>query len=236
LSGMNEINANANGGLSLCVLIPAFNEEKTISKVVQGCRQYVRDVIVVDDGSSDRTGDLAREAGATVITHDVNRGKGAGLKTGFDYILAGKWDGLIVVDADGQHDWNEIPKIIKTTMDDNAGITIGSRMSNVKRMPIHRKASNMLTSWIISKLAGQYVPDSQCGFRLIRSIILRELSLSTDNFEMESEMIIIAARKGFKISYVPIRTIYIEGRSRIGPGRDTWKFIRLFAAYIFRFR
>jgi glycosyltransferase involved in cell wall biosynthesis len=236
LSVAKQINADANGGLNLCVLIPAYNEEKTIGTVVKGCLKYVRDVIVVDDGSADRTGEAAKEAGANIITHEINRGKGAALKTGFDYVLDGGWDALIVVDADGQHDWNEIPEIVQKTKSDNAGITIGSRMSDVKTMPVHRKATNLLTSWIISKLAGQYVPDSQCGFRLIRTSVLRELDLSTDSFEMESEMIIIAARKGFKVSYVPIKTIYVEGRSRIGPGRDTWKFIKLFASYILRFR
>jgi len=231
-----NINIESDEQLRLCVLIPAYNEEKTIGAVIKGSKQYVNDVIVVDDGSNDNTGAAAREAGAVVITQDVNRGKGAALKTGFDYILADKWDALIIVDADGQHDWNEIPKIIETTKKENSGITIGSRMSNIKKMPVLRKAINLLTSWIITKLAGQYVPDSQCGFRLIRSNLLREINLSTDNFEMESEMIIIAARKGYRISFVPIRTIYLEGRDRVGPGRDTLKFIKLFAAYIFGFR
>lgn len=222
--------------MNICVLIPAYNESRTISEVVKGCKQYVNDVIVIDDGSKDNTADAAREAGAVVISHDFNRGKGAALKTGFNYVLSNKWDALIIVDADGQHDWNEIPNIIETTKKENAGLTIGSRMSDFQNMPLLRKAINLITSWIISRLSGQYIPDSQCGFRLIRSNVLGDLNLSTDNFEMESEMIIIAARKGYKVSYVPIKTIYHEGRDRIGPGRDTWKFIKLFAAYILGFK
>lgn len=222
--------------MNICVIIPAFNESTTISEVVKGCKKYIKDVIVIDDGSKDNTGAAAREAGAVVITHDFNRGKGAALKTAFDYVLSNKWDALIIVDADGQHDWNEIPKIIETTNKENSGITIGTRMSNVQKMPLLRKAINLLTSWIISRLSGQYIPDSQCGFRLIRSNLLRDLNLATDNFEMESEMIIIAARKGYKVSHVPIKTIYHKKRDRIGPGRDTWKFIKLFATYIFGFK
>ncbi len=215
------------------MLVPAYNEGRNIADVVKGCLKHVPDVVAVDDGSTDGTGESARQAGATVITHEVNRGKGAALKTGFDYILEQGWEAVIVIDGDGQHDWNEIPNIIETTFRENAAITIGSRMSDMKNMPLHRRASNLLTSWIISRLSGQYVPDSQCGFRLIRSDFLREIELTTNSFEMESEMIIIAGRKGYKVAGVPIRTIYIEGRERMGPGRDIIKFIKLFAAHIF---
>ena len=215
------------------MLVPAYNEGRNIADVVKGCLKHVPDVVAVDDGSTDGTGESARQAGATVITHEVNRGKGAALKTGFDYILEQGWEAFIVIDGDGQHDGNEIPNIIETTFRENAAITIGSRMSDMKNMPLHRRASNLLTSWIISRLSGQYVPDSQCGFRLIRSDFLREIELTTNSFEMESEMIIIAGRKGYKVAGVPIRTIYIEGRERMGPGRDIIKFIKLFAAHIF---
>ena len=223
-------------GLKVCILVPAYNERRNVGNVVKGCLKYAPDVVVVDDGSSDETSEIARQAGATVIAHDVNRGKGAALKTGFDYVLKGDWEAVIVVDGDGQHDRDEIPKIIDTTIRENAAITIGNRMSDLKDMPLPRRASNWITSWIISKLAGQYVPDSQCGFRLIRTNLLREIELATDNFEMESEMIIIAGRKGYKVSSVAIRTIYLDGRQRLGPGQDALKFIRLFAAHIFGFR
>jgi len=224
---------DGHSGLKVCILVPAYNEVKTIADVVKGCLKHVSDVVVVDDGSTDGTGELAKEAGAAVITHDVNRGKGAALKTGFDYVLGDGWEAIIVIDGDGQHDWNEIPKIIDTTLRENAAITIGSRMSDLKNMPLHRRASNWFTSWIISKLSGQYVPDSQCGFRLIRSDFLREIKLTTDSFEMESEMIIIAGRRGYKVTSIPIKTIYIEGRERMGPGRDALKFIKLFTAHMF---
>jgi glycosyltransferase involved in cell wall biosynthesis len=222
--------------MTICMLVPAYNESKTIADVVRGCRTYVPDVLVVDDGSRDDTAAIAENAGASVIVHETNRGKGAALKTGFEHIINGRWDALIVIDADGQHDWHEIPAIMDTTLRDNAAITIGSRMSDVATMPIHRRMSNWLTSRIISSLAGQYVPDSQCGFRLIRTCVLKELDLSTDNFEMESEMIILAGRMGYRVSSVPIRTIYVEGRERIGPGRDTLRFIKLFALHLLGLR
>ena len=222
--------------LRVCALIPAYNESKAIAEVVKGCLENLPAVLVVDDGSADDTARIAKEAGAKVIVHEVNRGKGAALKTGFDAIVKGRWDALIVVDADGQHDWNEIPKIVEKTVDENAAITIGSRMDRTEDMPIHRKMTNHLTSWIISKLSRQYVPDSQCGFRLIMTSVLKEIEMSTDSFELESEMLISAGRKGYKISSVPIRTIYLDERERLGPGRATWKFIKLFAAYILRFR
>ena len=118
----------------------------------------------------------------------------------------------------------------------NALYRVGNRMGDVRSMPLRRKVVNRTLSWIISKLAGQDVPDTQCGFRLVRSNVLRELDLSTDNFEMESEMIIIAARKGYRVSSVPIRTIYRKGRGRIGPVRDGLRFVKLFMLYALGFK
>lgn len=230
------MNDKANAGLTVCILVPAYNESRTIARVIEGCRKHVQDVVVVDDGSSDDTARIAREAGATVIRHEVNRGKGAALKTGFDHIISGGWDALIVVDGDAQHDWDEIPRIIEKTLDENSAITIGNRMSDVRDMPRSRRFTNWLTSWFTSRLAGQFVPDSQCGFRLVRTALLKEIQLATNNFEMESEMIIIAGRKGYKVSSVPIKTIYHEEIGGVGPGRDVFRFIKLFAAYIFGFR
>jgi len=227
---------NPGGEMKICMLVPAYNEASTIADVVKGCLKYVPDVLVVDDGSTDNTGEAARGAGARIITHEKNRGKGAAMKTGFDYVINGGWNALIVIDSDGQHDWNEIPEIIDAAERENAGITIGNRMSDLREMPVLRRLTNRFTSWIISKLTGQYVPDSQSGFRLIRTNVLRELDLVTDSYEMESEMIIIAGRKGYWVSNVPIRTIYIEGRRKGGPGRHTLKFIKLFAQYMLRLK
>ena len=151
-----------------CVVIPALNAAATIGALVAKVRGCGLNVVVVDDGSTDRTAAVAAAGGALVISHLRNRGKGHALRTGFEYAVRERYDGVVTLDSDGQHDPAEIPALIQAGEVQHAALVLGDRMANGLSMPAARRRTNQVMSRIISRLAGQPVPDSQCGFRLIR--------------------------------------------------------------------
>ncbi len=221
--------------MNVCALIPVYDEAPHISEVVKGCLQHVKAAYVVDDGSTDGSGDIARKANAIVLRHPLNRGKGVALKTGFREILEqGKWDAVVVLDGDGQHNWDEIPKFISRCVTGGYDIVVGNRMKDISSMPVERTTTNILSSLVLSALAKQDIKDSQCGFRLIKTSVLKELVLRTRKYDTESEMLLEAARKGFCIGNVPIATIYRDERSYIHPVLDTMRFIRVALRCAFR--
>lgn len=213
--------------MKICVLLPAYNEERTIGGLVRDVRKHVPDVIVADDGSSDNTAREAREAGAVVLSGGRNMGKGASLRRGFEYISSGDCNAVITMDADRQHDYRELPAFIKSMEETGADIVLGTRMGAHEGMPVLRLLTNIATSLVVSALCGCRVTDSQTGYRLIKTGVLRDVRLETANYETESEMLIKAARKKFLITEIPIRTIYDGQESKIRPGRDTLRFIKL---------
>ena len=227
--------------MKICVLIPAYNESERIAELISRIRglNVVQEIIVVDDGSSDSTNGRAEEAGAVVLRHEKNKGKGAALRTGFDYVK--DFDAVITMDGDGQHRFNEIPRFIEKYKDSGADVVVGTRMWNcgpVRRssgggnMPFVRYMTNRFTSFVTSILCGCRVYDSQSGFRLISTDALRRLRFSSCNFEIESEVIIQAGRAGFKIAEIPISTVYFEDstkKSKINPLIDTVRFFRFVA-------
>lgn len=219
------------------VLIPCYKESANIGEVVRGALSYVPEVIVVDDGSKDGTDIAAKNAGAFVITHPENKGKGESLKAGFKHIQEEKnWDAVIILDGDGQHDCSEIPDFIETAQKENAAIVVGDRIGTKrpKNMPAIRWLTNKFTSYVTSKIAGQYVPDTQCGYKLIKIEVLKNIELCTSRYDIESEILIQAGRKGYKIISVPIKTIYHDEVSYIHPVRDSLRFFKLIYAAIFR--
>lgn len=209
----------------ICVLIPSYNESATIKNVIRDLEDHGYPVFVVDDGSTDGSATLAVDAGATVIKHPVNMGKGAALRNGFKRVADEGYDEVIVMDADGQHKSEDIPAFIKKMDEVNAGMIIGNRMEDTSSMPLVRVLTNRFMSWMLSKVAGQYVPDTQSGFRLIKCDVLKNIRLNCSNFEIESELIIKAARKGYKIDSVPIKTVYANEVSKVHPVYDTIRFI-----------
>jgi glycosyltransferase involved in cell wall biosynthesis len=216
----------------LLAAIPAYNEAARIGPVIARTKPQVSEVVVVDDGSTDETGNVARREGAVVLRHEANLGKGAAILSALNYFHAGDAEFAVFLDADGQHDPAEIPSLLAVARQTGAGIVAGTRMGQTKNMPVVRLLANRLTSWVISLLAHQRIPDSQCGYRLVRRTILPDLRLSTRHFETESEMLIQAGRAGHRIVSAPIRTIYEPGRhSRIRPGRDTVRFCRMLWRY-----
>lgn len=217
------------GTPKVAVLIPALNASDTIGRLIRGVTRFVphHHIVVVDDGSTDNTGKLAQDAGAMVVRHRENKGKGAALQTGFRYVLEGQYKGVIVLDADGQHDERYIPAFLGRAFREDVGIIIGSRMDHVGAMPRLRVLTNRLTSACVSALARQRIPDSQSGYRYIRADVLKAIRLRTTRYDTESEMLIQAGRKGYRIDSVPISSIYGREKSTIRPVRDTLRFIFL---------
>jgi glycosyltransferase involved in cell wall biosynthesis len=213
--------------LKACVIIPALNAGKTIFDLATKLLAMGHRVVVVDDGSTDDTYQEAKRAGAMVIKHGANRGKGAALKTGFSYVLEGGYEAVITIDADGQHSYEDVSKFLSAAGSD-ADIIIGSRMGDTHDMPPIRILTNKLSSFIISRLTGERIEDSQCGFRLIKSHALRGIKLATNGYDTESELLIKAARAGFTISTVQVKTIYTADRvSHINPFLISFRFLRL---------
>lgn len=210
-----------------CALIPAFMEEKRIRGVVQNTLNFVRTVVVIDDGSSDRTSSEAASSGATVIRHETNLGKGAALNTGFAYAARNGFELLITLDADGQHAPEDIPRFIEAWERTGAPVIVGNRMANPEGMPLIRKLTNFLMSWYLSRQIGQWVPDTQCGFRLYAAAVLPYLATKSPRYAAESETLLRAAAHKAMIGSAPITVIYRDEKSKIRPLRDTLGFIAM---------
>ncbi len=214
--------------MTLAALIPAYREERYIGDVVRAVRQQVDLVYVVDDGSGDATARRAAEAGAQVITHRENLGKGAALKTGFRHLAKKNVDWIIVLDGDGQHLAEEIPRFrAAAEQDPSIHVWLGNRMSEARAMPLVRRLTNRFMSWLLSRVCGQRIPDSQCGFRLLQRGVLPKLDCESTAFDYESEMLIRLSRAGECVGAVPITTVYRDEVSSIRPARDTLRFARL---------
>jgi glycosyltransferase involved in cell wall biosynthesis len=212
----------------IAVVIPAYNAGGTLEELMERTARFAdrKDVVVIDDGSNDGTFRLAEGAGAVVLRHGKNRGKGEALKTGFDRVLSGRYAALITIDADLQHPPESIPEFTRRA-ERFPGILIGTRRRNLRIMPFSRWLTNHLTSVIVSVLSGTTVRDSQSGYRLIPLEVLRDVELKSSKYDLESEILIKAARKGYPIGEVPISTIYQGSTSFINPIIDTGRFIKL---------
>jgi glycosyltransferase involved in cell wall biosynthesis len=217
---------------TIAAVIPAFNEEVHIADVVRRTRGKIDNVLVVDDGSSDATAQRAREAGAEVVIHPQNRGKGEAIKTGLRQWLDRQFDFVIVLDADGQHRPEEIDAFVAAA-DSPAKpkLILGNRMNDIRSMPLVRRIVNRYMSRKISRVCGQRIPDTQCGFRMLHRGLIPDLLDGADRFEYETEMLIVASRKGFRIESVPITTVYSDEVSSINPVRDTLRFFKLMRRY-----
>jgi glycosyltransferase involved in cell wall biosynthesis len=217
------------------VVVPCKNLEGTIGRLVGAVRAVdpSLDVLVVDDGSEDGTDGAARAAGADVVRHEVNRGKGAALKTGFDYAAEHGYDAIVTMDGDMQHDPAAIPAFLEALREGKGDIVVGSRMRAVGDMPGIRIWTNRTTSRVVSALAGQEIPDSQSGYRIMRTVVVSGLPLATTRYDTESEVLIRAGRRGARIASIPIESIYTGGVSHINPFVDTLRFVRLVLRSLF---
>ncbi|MGI8435963.1 MAG: glycosyltransferase family 2 protein [Chthoniobacterales bacterium] len=211
-------------------IIPGYCEEKHVGDVVRRTLAQLDHVLVVDDGSSDTTAERAREAGAEVIVHEKNRGKGEAIQTGLAHWRARGLPHVLILDADGQHLPEEIPRFLVAASGE-VDLLVGNRMSDLRDMPLVRRMVNRYMSGSISKVCGQNVPDSQCGFRMLSVAVIPHLLDGAARFDYETEMLIVASRKGFRIGAVPISTVYSDEVSSIHPVRDTIRFFKLMRRY-----
>ena len=213
-------------------VIPAYQDEKHIGDIVRRTRERLDHVLAIDDGSSDQTAQRAREAGAEVIVHSQNRGKGEAIKTGLGHWLDREVTWAILLDSDGQHLPEEIDRFIaEAASATRPTFFIGNRMNNVAGMPYVRRVVNRYMSRRISRICGQEIPDTQCGFRMLNRQLIPELLGGGHRFDYDTEALIIASRKGYRIESVPITTVYTDQVSKIHPVRDAFRFFKLMQRY-----
>ncbi|MBN1869902.1 MAG: glycosyltransferase family 2 protein [Candidatus Omnitrophica bacterium] len=214
--------------MNICVIIPAHNEACTIGYLVESLLKKNFDVVVIDDGSQDETGAISREKGACVLNHIDKKGKGYSLREGFQYALKHGYEAVVTMDGDGQHDVNGIDRFLAQAQKNKVSVIVGNRMIDPKGMPFVRLCTNRFMSWLISLVCRQRIADTQCGFRYIHCGILKQIDLVSRDFEIETEILMQACKKGFKVFNVPVKSIYRDEKSMINPFKDTIRFFVYF--------
>lgn len=217
-----------------CILIPAYNAAATLRTVVEECLQHRMDVVVVDDGSRDATVESISGLPLTVLRHAANRGKGAALRTGFDWALANGYTGIVTLDADGQHDPVAIPHLLNVAQAGDYGILLASRHSQFEQMAGLRKIWNRFGVWCMRKRTGFEIYDSQSGFRYYRVEMLRSVMLEKAGYDLEMEVLMKCWRAGFSIGSLAVPARVADGRStshyRAVP--DTWNICMTFLKHM----
>ncbi len=213
--------------MRLAVVIPAYNEGEHIRRVVEKSSKYAS-VIVVDDGSTDSTALEAAKGGGKILRNEVNRGKWAALKLGFNHVLRKRWeiDAIIQLDGDGQHDPDEIPKFTQA-LNSGFDVVLGQRQLNPAKMPLIRIISNLLSTLIIMLIFWIWIQDTQSGYRAYRKEAIKRLILRMESigFEGDTEILYRIKRQGLRIGKVAVHTSYGEEKSKINPFRDIKRFI-----------
>jgi glycosyltransferase involved in cell wall biosynthesis len=210
--------------VTICALIAAFNEEAHIADVVKGTAPHASPIVVVDDGSTDSTAARARDAGAIVIRHEQNQGKGCAIRTGLAHVLQQDRSHVLFLDGDLQHDTAEIPRLIARAKQGHGDLVIGERELRKNAMPAARFYANVIGSAILSRFIGGDVADSQSGFRVIRTDLLRLVHLTGTGYEIETEMLIKLVRAGAIVDRVTVRRLQYEGaNSKMRPFWDTFR-------------
>ena len=209
----------------IAAVIPAYNASATVGAVVRKALQHLDLVVVVDDGSADDTAGQARGAGARVLSHAVNRGKGAALRTAFEELSRGGLDAIVTLDADGQHDPDDIPRLVRSFRETGADLIIGSRWTVFSQMSPLRRFGNRFSSSALAFFTGLRIPDSQSGFRLYSVPFLQGAALKGEAYELEMEAILLASAQRRKVLPVPISLLVADGRSlsHFRPVRDTYR-------------
>jgi glycosyltransferase involved in cell wall biosynthesis len=209
--------------VAACILIPAYNAEKTILDVVHECLEHGLPVAVVDDGSADGTSALLSELPVTLLRHRQNLGKGAALKTGFSWAIESGFDDVVTIDADGQHEVSAIPRLVDSAQSGKWGILIASRRSQFEQMSGLRKFWNRVGVWCIWKRTGFEITDSQSGFRCYSRDVLKSGPLKSNGYALEMEILLKAWKSGFTVGSLPIAARVADGRatSHYRPFKDT---------------
>lgn len=219
--------SNLKQGNKVCAIIPFYNEISSLKDVVQNTLLFVDKVFAVNDGSSDDSEKTIEGLkNIEILTFRSNCGKGFALQKGFDKSIEQDFDIIITIDADNQHFPATIPVLIENL--NPYDIVIGNRLNDTKKMPLQRVFSNKITSALLSYKTKQKILDSQCGFRAYKSKVLKTIRTTYNGYEAESEIIVKAASKGFKIGFVDIPTIYGGEKSKMNPVKSIIGFIKVF--------
>ena len=189
------------------VVIPAYNEEETIGEVIDGVKKYCQNIIVVDDGSKDKTYEIADQKGIKALKHKINLGKGAALKTGCEVAMKKKADAIVIMDADGQHSAEDVLKLVNEIKQKDADIVFAARKFN-KKMPIAMLIGNKFLSWSIKNILRLRINDSQCGLKAFKSSIYPKIKWNSQDYRVETEIIVNMSRHKIRYSEVYIETIY----------------------------
>jgi len=211
------------GASQVVAVLPALDCERTVGAVVRPLCALVGRVIVVSDGSRDATAEVAQAAGAEVERLPENRGKGFALRRGLELALAGGPEAVALLDADGQHDPDDLPALVRARREEGLDLVIGTRLQDRETIPPARFWTNYIGSRVLSWMTGRELLDSQSGYRLLSASLAAQLPLRADGYAIESEMLIKAAARGARIGHVPIRTIYNDGGSHFQPLLDTFR-------------
>lgn len=212
--------------MDCAAVIPCFNESAAVGPLVAAVRGHLPQVLVVDDGSTDATASAARAAGAEVLGLPVNQGKGAALQAGLHRAREMGFAWALLLDGDGQHAPEDIPGFLAALRADRADLVIGNRMAAPGDMPRLRRLINRIMSGVLSFLTGARLPDTQCGFRLVRVAAWAGLPLHCTRFEVESEMLVAFLAAGRRAEFIPVRSRYKSEQSKIRPVRDTLRWLR----------
>ena len=208
--------------MNVVALIPALNEAATIAEVVSEIRPHVSAVVVVSDGSTDATVERARAAGATVLVHTEKLGKGRAVRTGLDHVLQSTHvDYVLILDGDRQHLPSEAPRLLAAAATTDVDLVVGERQFERESMPASRYYANVVGSRALSAFMGSTLRDTQCGYRLFRTSMLRRLALRSTGYDIETEMLVKVGRLGGRIVSVPVTAVYNGGPSKLRPIRDT---------------
>jgi glycosyltransferase involved in cell wall biosynthesis len=221
------------GAVRVAAIIPALNEADAIAAVVEGIRDLVDRVIVVDDGSEDATAERAAAAGAEVLRHERNAGKGHAVRTGLQRVMEERFTHVLLLDGDMQHLPREAARLIETAATSGADLVLGERVFFREQMPTARYHANRLGSRVLSWFVGVRLNDTQCGFRIFRVEPLREIRLTASGYEIETEMLVKITRRGGRLASVPITAVYANEHSKLRPVRDTTR--TCFLAVYYRF-
>ena len=208
------------------VVIPCFNEAATIATLVPAVRRHLPRVFAVDDGSADGTGSIARAAGALVLRHEHNLGKGAALKTGLSCALKQGYEWAVTLDGDGQHAPEDLPALFQCAQKTNAPLVIGNRMVEPQKMCWLRRHVNRWMSRQLSQRTGRHLPDTQSGFRLMHLETWSSMALETERFETESETLMAFLAAGRRVEFVPVQTIQGMRGSHIHPVADSLRWLK----------
>ncbi len=198
----------------VCAIVPGLNCSQSIGEVISKTRDYLPLVLTIDDGSQDETAIAASNAGAVVFRHEVNQGKGAALRTGFRMALQKGFDHAITLDGDGQHDPSDIPLFLDVRDRFPDVMILGARDMESSDIPFTSRLGNCIANFFVNLSARQRLPDTQCGFRLYPLKSIEQLSLRGKGYELESEVIVRASKRGIRFHSIPITTLYPPGQKR----------------------